>query len=146
MIELQLTALIAAALFAGAALYISLVEHPARLLLGDAPLLAQWQPSYKRALPIQSGLAIVGGVSGLLAWHLSSEWQWLVGSVALLANWPFTLLVIMPVNKRLMAMREAETGAESRRMLAQWGNLHNVRSLLGALSMLLFAWAIGLES
>jgi hypothetical protein len=47
-----LVALILATLFAGAALYISLVEHPARMGLENAPLLAQWQPSYKRALDL----------------------------------------------------------------------------------------------
>ncbi len=146
MIELQLAALVAATLFAGAALYISLVEHPARLGLEDGPLLAQWQPSYKRALPIQSGLAIVGGVSGLFAWFLSSEWQWLAGSVALLANWPFTLIVIMPVNKRLMAMQQVQVGPDSRTLLVRWGNLHSVRSGLGALAMLLFIWAVASAS
>jgi hypothetical protein len=141
MIELQLAALVFATLFAGAALYITLVEHPARLGLEDRPLLAQWQPSYKRALPIQSGLAIAGGISGLLAWYLSADWLWLAGSLVLLANWPFTLIVIMPVNKRLMAMQQRDAGADSRRMLVHWGNLHSGRSALGALSMLLFAWA-----
>lgn len=58
-----LFALLAATLFAGAALYISLVEQPARLLLDDAPMLGQWQPSYKRALPIQSGLALIAACS-----------------------------------------------------------------------------------
>jgi hypothetical protein len=105
MLLLSIAALVSTTLFAGAALYISLVEHPARLGLADGPLLAQWQPSYKRALPIQSGLAIAGGVAGLIAGYLSTDWQWLVGSILLLANWPFTLLGIMPVNKRLMAMR-----------------------------------------
>ena len=94
MIALPLAAIVLATLFTGAALYITLVEHPARLVLEDAALLAQWQPSYKRALPIQSGLAIACGLAGIAAWYLSGEWQWLVGSLIMLANWPFTLLAI----------------------------------------------------
>jgi len=136
---ISLLALLCATLFAGAALYISLVEHPARLGLGDGPLLQQWQPSYKRAFPIQSGLALIGGVAGLLACYVSRDWLWMAGSIALLANWPFTLLVIMPINKRLMAWDPAHASDESRRLLVQWGKLHAVRSLLGAASMLFFA-------
>lgn len=138
-----LIALISATLFTGAAAYISLVEHPARLGLDDAPLLQQWQPSYNRALPIQSGLAVIGGVAGLLAGYLASDWRWIAGSVVLLANWPFTLLVIFPVNKQLMAMRPDQAGARSRALLVQWGRLHDVRSVLGALAALIFAWALG---
>jgi hypothetical protein len=141
MLQLSIAALVFATLFAGAALYISLVEHPSRLGLPDGPLLAQWQPSYKRALPIQSGLAIAGGTAGLIVGYLSADWRWFAGSILLLANWPFTLFVIMPVNKRLMAMQVSEAGAESRAMLVQWGKLHNVRSALGAATALLFAWA-----
>ncbi|MEG3089279.1 DUF1772 domain-containing protein [Sphingomonas sp. PB4P5] len=64
------------------------------------------------------------------------------GSILLLANWPFTLFIIMPVNKRLMAMDVSEAGAESRAMLIRWGKLHNVGSALGAVTTLLFAWAL----
>jgi hypothetical protein len=134
--------LLFATLFAGAAFYISLVEQPVRLGLADGPLLAQWQPSYKRALPIQSGLAIAGGVAGLIVGYLSADWRWFAGSILLLANWPFTLLAIMPVNKPLMAMQVSEAGPESRAMLLRWGALHNVRSALGAAAMLTFAWAL----
>jgi len=142
MLQLSIAALVFATLFAGAALYVTLVEHPARLGLADGPLLAQWQPSYKRALPLQSGLAVAGGVAGLIVGYLSPDWRWFAGSILLLANWPFTLFVIMPVNKRLMAMQEREAGAGSRGMLVQWGKLHNVRSALGAATTLLFAWAL----
>lgn len=141
MSELSIAAVVFATLFAGAALYISLVEHPARLELADGPLLAQWQPSYKRALPIQSGLAVAGGVAGLIAWYLSADWRWLAGSILLLANWPFTLIVIFPVNQRLMAMRDSEAGAESRALLVRWGKLHHVRSALGTATTLIFAWS-----
>src|SRR5215217_6712685 len=78
---LPLAALLLATLFAGAALYISLVEHPARLGLDDASLLAQWQPSYKRALPIQAGLAVLGSIAGLASWYEFGGWQWLVGGI-----------------------------------------------------------------
>jgi len=142
MFQIAIAALVFATLFAGAALYISLVEHPARLGLEDGPLLAQWQPSYKRALPIQSGLAVAGGAAGLIVGYLSADWPWFAGSALLLANWPLTLFVIMPVNKRLMAMQEGEAGAGSRAMLVQWGKLHNVRSVLGAATALLFALAL----
>lgn len=139
---LALLALISATLFTGAALYISLVEHPARLTLDDGPLLGQWQPSYKAALPIQAGLAVIGGALGLIVWYQTREWQWLVGSLVLLANWPFTIFAIMPTNKRLLAMQPQQAGPESRRMLLRWGSLHNGRSALGTFSMLFFAYAL----
>ena len=141
MTAVTVAALVLASLFAGAALYITLVEHPARLVLDDPAPLAQWQPSYKRVLPIQAGLAVAGGIAGLIAWYVSADWRWLVGSLVLLANWPFTLLVIMPVNKRLQALQPGEAIVQSRQMLIRWGNLHNVRSTLGTVAMLVFAWA-----
>ncbi|MCW2404601.1 hypothetical protein M2336_001230 [Sphingobium sp. B1D7B] len=63
-------------------------------------------------------------------------------STLLLANWPFTLTVIMPINKPLMAMPGIEACADSRAMLVKWGKLHDVRSALGAATTLLFAWAL----
>ncbi|MBL6082603.1 DUF1772 domain-containing protein [Belnapia sp. T18] len=64
----------------------------------------------------------------------------MAGSLLLLANWPFTMLVIMPVNKPLMAMMPQEAGAKSRGLLHRWGTLHGVRSVLGSAASLLFAW------
>lgn len=134
-----LIALVAATLFAGMALYITLVEHPARSHLSDAARLAHWQPSYKAALPIQSGLAVLGGALGLAAWFQTQDWLWVAGSVTLLANWPFTLLGIMPTNKRLMGMDPVDADADSSLLLRRWGSLHAVRSVLGGLSAVLFA-------
>ena len=142
MFQLSLAALVFATLFTGAALYITLVEHPARLELADGPLLSQWQPSYKRALPIQSGLAVAAGVAGLIVGYFTADWLWFAGSIVILANWPFTLIVMMPANKRLMAMAEGQAGAASRAMLVQWGKQHAVRGALAAAAMALFAGAL----
>jgi hypothetical protein len=83
MVKIAIIALICAALFTGAAAYITLVEHPARLELAHGPLLAQWKPSYDRALPIQSGLAIARGIAGMGGWHLSGNLLWVFGNFVL---------------------------------------------------------------
>ena len=49
-------ALIAAALFAGAAIYISVAEQPARLDLGDQALFTEWRSAYKRGFAMQAAV------------------------------------------------------------------------------------------
>lgn len=134
-------ALTAAAIFTGAAVYISVAEHPARLRLEDAPLLAQWKPSYRSGFAMQASLAIVGFLLGMAAWLQTDDWRWALGACVLVSNWPYTLVAIMPVNDRLNAMPEEAPPEEARRLVFSWGRLHAVRGLLGACATVAFAWA-----
>ena len=79
-------ALVAAALFAGAAIYINIAEQPARLDLGDKALFTEWRSAYKRGFAMQAPLALVGSLLGLLAWWQTNDWRWLVGAIVLVAN------------------------------------------------------------
>src|SRR3546814_19489625 len=93
-----LTALLAAALFAGAAFYISFAGHPARLRLEDSALLTQWKPAYARGYAMQASLALASGMSGNVAWWADGGLPWLVGAALMLAHWPYQLLVMQPVH------------------------------------------------
>ncbi|HKB95285.1 MAG TPA: DUF1772 domain-containing protein [Rhizomicrobium sp.] len=136
-----LLALSLAALFAGAALYVSFVEHPARMLLEPEAALAQWQPSYKRGAVMQAGLAMTAFLAGLAAWWQTRDALFLAGAVFQILPWPWTLLVILPTNKALMALNPAQAGPESRALLEKWGRLHALRTGLGCAATLSFLLA-----
>ena len=134
-------ALIASALFAGAAVYINVAEQPARLDLGDGALLTEWKSAYKRGFAVQAPLALVGSLLGLLAWWQTKDWRWLVGAVVLVSNWPYTLFAVMPINKQLKGTNSASAGSKSHMLVEQWGRLHAVRSALGLAATIIFLWA-----
>ncbi len=135
-------ALIFATLFAGAAFYIGFAEHPARLRLDPNSLLKQWAPSYKRGFIMQSSLAILSGVSAFCAYYLTQNWIWIAGALFILANWPYTLLAIMPTNHKLTAVKDGAAGAEEVKLLIYWGKLHSVRTMLSFVAVLIFLFAL----
>jgi hypothetical protein len=134
-------ALALTAAFFGIAFYINVAEQPARLALADAPLLAQWKLSFNVAFVVQGTLAIAAGVSGLAAWWFSRDWRWLVGGLLMLANWPWTLAVIAPINAALLATAAEAAGPASRALIEQWGNVHAVRTGFALTATVLFLWA-----
>src|SRR5262245_20788171 len=134
---MEFLATLCGALFAGAALYINAVEHPARMSCGVAAALGEWAPSYRRATWLQAPLAVVGSVSAVVAWIAGASLWWLVGGSLLGLVVPFTLLVIMPTNHRLSAGLGKDSEA-LRRLLDRWNRLHAVRTALSTAALVIF--------
>ena len=138
-----IVAAICAGLFAGAAIYINAVEHPARMSCGNDVALREFAPSYRRATVMQASLAVIGCLAGLWsAWVLGDAW---VGFGALLlgAVVPFTLVVILPTNKQLLNPSLDPSDTRTTELLIRWGRLHAVRSVLSSTALVLFLVRLG---
>jgi hypothetical protein len=139
---LELLATLTAGLFSGASIYINLVEHPARIQCGTALAVAQWGPSYKKATVMQASLAAVGFLSATGAWMQGAGPLWLTGGILLGLVIPFTLIVILPTNRKLLALNVAKESLDARRLLDRWASLHAVRSVLSFSSFLVFLFLL----
>jgi hypothetical protein len=136
----QFVATLSAAIFAGAAVYINVVEHPARMSLDTRAAALEWALSYRRATWMQAPLALVSLVAGLAAWWLGGGAAWGIAAVLIGAVVPFTLLGIMPTNRRLLAPGRDLACAETRELLERWARLHGVRTGLSLLAAAAGAW------
>lgn len=136
-------ATLSAGLFAGASVYINLVEHPARMQAGTEVALAEFAPSYHRATVTQVSLASVGFLSALAAWRLRSDARWLIGGGLLVSVIPFTALAILPTNKQLLDPATRNDSDLAERLLTRWGRLHAVRSVLSLAALVLFLFVLG---
>jgi hypothetical protein len=135
-------ALTIAALFTGAAFYINFAEQPARLDLKDRPLLAEWKKAYQRGFAMQASLALIGFALGAIAWWQTGKPAFMVGALLMLAPWPWTLLALKPTNDALMATDPAKAGPKTRALILNWNRLHGVRTVLGALAVISFLFAL----
>ena len=136
--SMEFVATLACAIFAGAALYINLVEHPARMTCGTEIAVRQWAPSYKRATWMQAPLAVVGFLCATLAWLAGSSIWWLLGGTLLGLVVPLTFAVILPTNKRLLSPDLDQRSEETQQLLEKWNQLHGVRSGLSTIALIIF--------
>lgn len=139
---LQFIATLSAALFAGAAIYINVAEHPARMQLDTRSAASQWAPSYKRATWMQAPLAIVSFLTGVSAWVVGGGLVWLIAALFIGAVVPITFIVIMPTNNQLLATGRDLSSEETRQLLQRWGKLHGVRTIASAIATVLMLWGL----
>jgi hypothetical protein len=134
----EVIATLATGLFAGAAIYINLVEHPARMECGTDLAVTEFALSYRRAAVMQVALAAIGFLSATAAWLRGASVSWLLGGIILVAVIPFTLIIIFPTNKKLLDSSLDKSSELASALLLRWGRLHALRSILSLISFIIF--------
>ena len=135
---IEFIAVLSCTLFTGAAIYITLVEHPARMGCDTKTAATVWAPSYKRATVMQASLAILSFLAGVSAWLLGSGILWLAGAAAIGLVVPFTFIAIMPTNHQLLEPGRDLASDETRKLLEKWARLHTVRSVLSLVASMIY--------
>lgn len=134
-------ALALAAAFTGAALYVNLVEQPARLALDDAAMLNEWTPSDRRGVALMAGLALLSAVLGLAAYFDSHDARWAIGALLIILSWPYTIFAMTPLNNQILTLAPRDIGA-ARALVRQWGLLEYGQTALGVVASAVFLWAL----
>lgn len=134
----QVLALFCTGAFFGVALAISLIQHPVVMDAGVGIAEKLFPGLYFKAAPIQVVFAMLGSVSGLMQWLLGSGLGWLAGTVLLFFVIPYTLLVIKPLNDRLLDDEHVLDEEQAGKLLKRWGKLHAVRTTCSGLAFLIF--------
>lgn len=140
---IELFALFCSGTFFGAAVYVSIAQHPASLEAGGDVPGKFFPPMYRRAAPMQIALAVAGTISALVVWIQTDAVIWAVGSIALFSVIPITLLVIKPINDALLSPENDPGSAETSQLLRAWGIRHWLRSIASGIAFVLFL--IGIE-
>jgi uncharacterized membrane protein len=135
---LLIIATFATGLFAGAAVYITLVEHPARVSCGTEIAIQEFIPSYHRATLMQAPLASVGAMCGLITGWLQQDGSLIVAALLIGSVVPFTLAIVAPTNKHLLAPALDRRGPLAPELLRRWAILHGVRSVLSVVAFAVF--------
>ena len=138
----EFVAALACSLFTGAAVYISLVEHPSRMECGAEIAATEFPPSYRRASIMQATLAALGLLLSIAAWLAGATFWWAIAGVLLGSVIPFTLIVILPTNKQLLSPTLDRRSPLTGQLLARWGRLHAVRSVLSGLALFLLLYLL----
>lgn len=138
---IEFLALFLCGTFFGAAVYISIAQHPATMQTGIPFASAFFPPMYGLAAPMQIVSALGGTLAGVVMWWISGNIFWLFGAILLLFVIPFTIIILKPINDQLLDTKATRTDAETELLLRQWAPRHWVRSIASGLSFAVYIWA-----
>jgi hypothetical protein len=134
----ELFAVLCCGLFSGAALYVTVVEQPARMECGTQLAVTEFAPSYRRATVLQALLAVLGSSSATLVWIRGGGIAWLLGAILFFSVVPYTFLVILPTNNQLLDSSLEGSSERARALLLRWGRLHAARTVVSLAALILF--------
>ena len=138
----DLFAFATACAFFGAALYVNIVEQPARLGLDARSMIREWTPSNRRGFVMLAALAIISALSAYAEYIRTSDVRWLFGGTIILASWPYAYFVMIPVTDLLYGIRRNAPDSMIRELMRDWGLLEWGQTAIGVGAACMFAWTL----
>jgi hypothetical protein len=140
--QLALLAFAAASAFVGAALYINVVEQPARLGLDPRAMLDEWTRSNRRGLVMLSTVAIVSALPANAEFGRTGDVRLLLGGTIIAATWPYAYFVIAPVNVWLYAAPADVAPSIVHDIMREWGLAEWGHTAIGLAACCMLGWVI----
>jgi hypothetical protein len=132
--------------FLGAAIYVGLVEQPARLKLSGRAMIQEWRLSNRRGTLLLSVFAVVSAILAYIQFRSNGDVRWLIGGATILASWPYAYFVMVPVNVWLCNIPPERTLSRARKLMREWmrdwGLLEWGHALIGFAATCAFAWVL----
>ena len=135
-----------AASFLGAAIYIGVVEQPARLALSGRAMIQEWKLSNRRGTLTLSAFAVISAILAYVQFRADGDVRWIIGGITILASWPYAYFVMMPVNVWLFAISPGRAVSPVRKLMRDWGLLEWGQALIGFAATCAFAWVLELPA
>jgi hypothetical protein len=131
-----------ASAFLGAAVYVNIVEQPARLALGPHAMIREWAPSNRRGSILLATLSVIASILALVHYGRTGDARWILGGLVILASWPYAIFIMVPVNIWLCTLPPNKARTAIRELMRDWGLLEWGQTAIGLGACCLFAWAL----
>ena len=139
---LQLLAVIVAGIVTGGAWAYTLEIHPALIKAQPRSSLDVFTPMFHHANRIQPLLGGGIAVATLIVSFITGNWFWFIAALIMQVIGPYTIFVLMPLNRRLMAEDADPNSPALLADLKRWGGLHLVRTLTNTVSFVLLCYLL----
>ena len=122
----------------GVALTATLIVHPILVTTKKTTAIEFFKPFFDKTHIMVFILSIFVTILALIYSLFSGDLWWFATSLLLFLNIPYTMIFIMPLNRRLMNENVNPFSKQTENDLNKWGKLHLARTLLNGIIFLAF--------
>lgn len=117
----------------GVALASSIIAHPILAKISRPAAIEVFKPFFHKTHKSLITSSIIVTIIALVFSYFTGNWWWLGVAGLMHLNGPYTLKLMMPANKRLMADNLDPNSEQTIFDLKNWGKLHAVRTIWNGL-------------
>jgi len=122
----------------GIALTATVIVHPILVMAKKVTAIEVFKPFFDKTHIWVLVLSIIVTLLALAYSLMTGHWWWFGISMLMHLNGPYTILFMMPLNRRLMDENVDPLSEQTASDIRKWGGLHLVRTILNGLIFISF--------